>query len=69
VELEGHPTQDLVEELQRRGGLAYPGSDSGPEPESLELPRRRKDRKAGVWLFLPAEAYDTGLDDEPPVTQ
>ena len=67
MELEGHPTQDLVEELQRRGGLAYPGNDSGPKPETLELARHRKEATPGVWLFLPAEAYETGVDDEPPL--
>jgi hypothetical protein len=67
VELEGHPTQDIVDELQRRGGLVYEGTDSGPEPEALELARHRKKPTRGVWVFLPSGAYDTGFDDEPPI--
>lgn len=67
MELEGHPTQDIVDELQRRGGLVYQGADSGPEPEALELARHRKSRTQGMWVFLPSEAYDTGVDDEPPI--
>lgn len=66
MEPEGHPTQDLVEELQRRGGLVYPGTDAGPEADSLELAIRRKDHRQGVWLFLPTEAYETGFDEIPP---
>lgn len=65
MELEGHPTQDIVEELQRRGGLAYSGDDSGPDDESLELARHRKVHERGMWLFLPPGAYETGLDEIP----
>lgn len=67
MEPDGHPTQDLVEELQRRGGLAYPGTDAGPDSEALELARHRRQHERGVWLFLPREAYETGVDDEPPL--
>lgn len=66
MELEGHPTQDLVDELQQRGGLLYQGTDAGPDSGALELARHRKERERGVWLFLPVQAYDTGLDDIPP---
>lgn len=67
MEPEGHPTQDLVDELQNRGGLLYPGTDAGPDPEALELARRRPHHERGVWLFLPTEAYETGVDDGPPI--
>lgn len=67
MEPEGHPTQDLVEELQRRGGLVYPGTDGGPDSESLELAKHRRQRRRGVWLFLPIEAYETGVDEPPPL--
>lgn len=68
MEPEGHPTQDLVEELQRRGGLLYSGTDSGPDPDSLEVARHKEEQRRGVWLFLPTQAYDTGLDEPPPIT-
>ncbi|MGH2811410.1 MAG: hypothetical protein ACRDI1_01685 [Actinomycetota bacterium] len=68
MELDGHPTQDIVDELQRRGALAYRGTESGPDPDSLELARHRKNPNAGIWLFLPREAYETGMDEEPPLT-
>jgi hypothetical protein len=68
MEPEGHPTQDLVDELQRRGGLIFGGTDAGPDPDNLEFARHRQEHKRGVWLFLPAEAYETGFDDLPPVT-
>ena len=67
MELEGHPTQDLVEELQRRGGIAYPGSDAGPDDESLEMARHRKSARPGLWIYLPREAYETEIDEEPPI--
>lgn len=68
MEPEGHPTQDLVDELQRRGGLIFAGTDAGPDPDSLELAKHRKEHTGGVWLFLPSQAYETGFDDVPPET-
>lgn len=65
MELDGHPTQDIVEELERRGALVYPGTDAGPNPEALELPRHRASHERGVWIYLPRAAYETGLDEEP----
>lgn len=67
MELDGHPTQDIVEELQRRGALLYPGTSTGPDPEHLRLARHRENRESGLWLFLPRGAYDTGFDEAPPI--
>lgn len=67
MELDGHPTQDIVEELERRGAVVYPGTDAGPDPRHLELPRRRAAHERGLWLFLPRGAYDTGIDELPPL--
>ncbi|MGH7425674.1 MAG: hypothetical protein ACREJP_05860 [Candidatus Methylomirabilales bacterium] len=66
MELEGHPTQDLVEELERRGGMVYPGNETGPDPEHLTLARHRAEHEPGVWVYLPKEAYDTGFDEKIP---
>lgn len=66
METEGHPTQDLVEELQRRGGLLHPGTSAGPDAEALEFARRGGVAEPGVWLFLPNSAYDTAIDEGPP---
>jgi hypothetical protein len=65
MELEGHPTQDLIDELESRGALPYRGTEAGPDPEALELPRHRKRPEVGMWLFVPRGAYETGLDEPP----
>ncbi|HVE76860.1 MAG TPA: hypothetical protein VND22_08885 [Actinomycetota bacterium] len=66
MELDGHPTQDIVEELQRRGGLLYQGTDMGPDEEALTLPRHRSEHERGLWVFLPTAAYETEIDEMPP---
>ncbi|HEY8200454.1 MAG TPA: hypothetical protein VII47_03790 [Actinomycetota bacterium] len=63
MELDGHPTHDLVEELERRGGRSYPGTAAGPDPRHLELEERRGSADPGLWLFLPPEAYNTEIDE------
>lgn len=65
MEIEGHPTQDLVEELENRGALRAAGSTDGPNPDALTFLRERHGGASGVWLFLPAEAYNTGFDEIP----
>jgi hypothetical protein len=65
MEIEGHPTQDLVEELERRGAIRIAGSTAGPSIESLELLNQRFGGSTGSWLFLTTQAYDTGFDDLP----
>ncbi len=63
MEIEGHPTQDLIEELERRGAVRANGTSSGPSPETLLFVTERLGDVGGVWLFLPREAFMTGLDD------
>jgi hypothetical protein len=59
MELAGHPTQDLLEELIDRGALPVDGNRSGPMLEGLaELPAGD-----GAWLWIPARVFDTGVDD------
>jgi hypothetical protein len=65
MEIEGHPTQDLIEELERRGAIRVPGSTAGPNIETLELLHQRVGDSPGSWLFLTNEAYDTGFDTPP----
>lgn len=65
MEIEGHPTQDLVEELERRGALRADGTSSGPRVEALRFIAERMDDAEGFWLFLPTETYRTGLDEVP----
>lgn len=63
MEIEGHPTQDLIEELERRGAVRANGTSAGPSPETLLFVTERLGDVAGVWLFLPREVFMTGLDD------
>ena len=65
MELEGHPTQDILEELQRRGALMYPGTEASPDTAALRMARQHAGEEPGVWLFLPAQAYETEIDDDP----
>lgn len=60
MELEGHPTHDLVEELTRRGATATPGSRIGPDE-----PLRDRSSERGLWLFVPRTAYETEIDEVP----
>lgn len=66
MEIEGHPTQDLIEELERRGALRIDGSSSGPHAESVRFVADRMGDVAGFWLFLPYETFMTGVDEVPP---
>lgn len=65
MELDGHPTEDIVDELQRRGAMAFPGTDGGPDRDSLKMIERGARHERGLWLYLPKEAYDTGVDEPP----
>jgi hypothetical protein len=58
MELSGHPTYDLVEELIDRGAVAVPGGPDGPDPAALAVVPIEE----GSWLWLPAVAYETGVD-------
>jgi hypothetical protein len=65
MEIDGHPTQDLVDELERRGALRVEGASNGPNVHSLRFVTERIGEAAGFWLFLPQETYLTGFDDLP----
>ncbi len=67
MEIEGHPTEDLIEELQRRGGVRVAGTGSGPDVDALRFVSEQFDEAPGFWMFLPHETYLTGVDDIPPV--
>ena len=65
MEMEGHPTQDVIEELERRGAIRVAGDSSGPRPEAQRLITERLGEVAGSWIFLPRETFMTGLDEVP----
>lgn len=67
MEPEGHPTQDLVEELQRRGAALFRGTSEGPDADSLSLAARRDQSEPGYWLFVPVSAWETEIDEPPPL--
>jgi hypothetical protein len=66
VEIDGHPTEDLLEELERRGGLRVVGTSYGPDPEALRFVSESLTDTVGFWVFLPQQAFMTGFDDVPP---
>ena len=63
MEIEGHPTQDIIEELERRGAIRTPGSSAGPNPDTVLFLSERLGDVPGMWVFLPRESFMTGLDD------
>ena len=65
MEIEGHPTQDLIEELERRGAEGIQGASSGPQTDALRFLSERLGDVQGMWLFLPREAFLTGFDEPP----
>lgn len=65
MEPEGHPTQDLVDELQNRGATLHPGTAAGPDAESLNLVRRGGEAEPGYWMFVPVSAWETEIDEPP----
>lgn len=65
MEIEGHPTQDLIEELERRGGLRLAGGTSGPHADAVRFLQERMSDVQGTWLFLPPSTFETGFDEVP----
>jgi hypothetical protein len=61
MELTGHPTQDILDELERRGASIIKGTQAGPDPQQLSGAR-----EPGLWVFLSRQVFETGLDEEPP---
>lgn len=66
MEIDGHPTQDMIEELEQRGAVRLQGTSAGPRVDTLRfLTERHPQEVAGVWLFLPQQAFETGMDESP----
>ncbi len=65
MEIDGHPTQDILEELERRGAVRVPGASTGPRVEALRFLTERLGDSPGYWMFLPYETFDTGFDEVP----
>jgi hypothetical protein len=65
MEIEGHPTQDMIEELERRGAISLDGSSAGPAPDALRFLSEGAPGVEGRWLFLPQETWQTGFDEPP----
>jgi hypothetical protein len=65
MEVEGHPTQDLIDELEARGALRVEGASTGPRVDSLRFAVERAGEQPGFWLFLPRDTFRTGLDEFP----
>lgn len=65
MEIDGHPTQDIVEELERRGALRVDGNSAGPRQDTMAFVHERVGEIDGFWLFLPVETFRTGMDELP----
>jgi len=65
MEIEGHPTGDLIDELERRGALRAGGTTAGPNIDAVRFISERIPDTPGFWLFVPRETFDTGMDDLP----
>lgn len=65
MEIEGHPTQDLLEELEARGAIRLRGTSTGPNEEAVRFISERLPDTTGYWMFLPSETFMTGVDDVP----
>lgn len=66
MEIDGHPTQDILEELEQRGAVPMHGTSAGPREDTLRfLTEQNPQEVKGLWLFLPEEAFDTGMDEPP----
>lgn len=65
MEIEGHPTQDLIEELERRGAVRADGTGSGPRVDALRFITEKLGDAPGFWVFCPRQTFDTGLDEIP----
>lgn len=65
MEIDGHPTQDMLDELERRGAVRVHGTTAGPDPNALRFVQERGGEQAGFWVFLPPQAFRTGLDEIP----
>ena len=66
MEIDGHPTQDIIEELEQRGAIKMHGTSAGPRVDTLRfLSEQNPQEVEGLWMFLPGEVFQTGLDEAP----
>lgn len=66
MEIDGHPTQDIIDELEQRGATRMHGTNAGPRVDTLRfLTEQTPEEVPGIWLFLPGEVFQTGLDEPP----
>ena len=65
MEIEGHPSQDLVEELERRGAIRIDGTTQGPNDEAVRFLTERAGDVPGFCMFLPRQTFQTGFDEIP----
>jgi hypothetical protein len=65
MEIEGHPTQDMIEELERRGALRADGTSSGPRIDAIRFITQSAGEVSGFWMFVPQETFQTGVDEVP----
>jgi hypothetical protein len=65
MEIDGHPTQDILDELARRGAVRVDGSSSGPNADGVRFITENLGDLSGFWLFLPREVFNTGMDEIP----
>lgn len=65
MEIDGHPTQDIIEELEQRGAVRLPGTSTGASPEALRFLSERVGEIDGIWMFLPVQTFATGVDEFP----
>jgi hypothetical protein len=66
MEIDGHPTQDIIEELEHRGAVRLDGTSAGPRVDGVRFLTERLGEAGGLWLFLPHETFLTGFDEPPP---
>lgn len=65
MEIEGHPTQDIIDELTRRGAIRADGDSNGPHPDAVRFIAENMSGLQGFWMFLPHETFRTGMDEIP----
>jgi hypothetical protein len=65
MEIDGHPTQDLIEELERRGAIKVDGTSVGPSPDAVRFVAERAGEVTGFWFFVPPQTFLTGVDEVP----
>lgn len=56
----------MIEELEQRGAVRMHGTTAGPRVDTLRfLTEQTPGEVPGIWLFLPGEVFQTGVDEPP----